>query len=131
MRIHNIAYSLIGIYSEKTGSSDKWRKLYFTWEQRTDNNGLIFKYCIYIKLQRGIFKIPQFVDFPDISPSGMSDHFIPYRKDKTSIVGKYSGRVLTLVSTVDYLRENVTLIVIMSIWFHLPIIDIRLYVPTS
>jgi hypothetical protein len=50
MPIHNIAYNLVGIYSEKTGSSDKWGKLYFTREQRTDNNGLVFKYCIYIKL---------------------------------------------------------------------------------
>jgi hypothetical protein len=42
IQIRNHAYSLIGIYSEKTGYKHKWHK-YFTHPQRTDINGLVFK----------------------------------------------------------------------------------------
>jgi hypothetical protein len=36
------------------------------------------------------------VKFPDFSPSGMSVHFIPYRKDKIRTVWKKSGQLVTL-----------------------------------
>jgi len=47
-QIHNHAYNLVGMYFEKPGYRHKWYKLYFTQQQRTDNNGLVFKCCIYI-----------------------------------------------------------------------------------
>jgi hypothetical protein len=49
IKIHNHVYSLVGIYFERTGYKHKWPKLYFTQQQRTDNNGLVFK-CIVNKI---------------------------------------------------------------------------------
>jgi hypothetical protein len=43
IHIHNHAYSLVGIYFERTVYK---YKLYFTWQQRTDNNDPVFKCCI-------------------------------------------------------------------------------------
>jgi hypothetical protein len=50
IQIHNHAYYLVGIYFEKTGYKHKWHKLHFTEQQRTDNNGLVFKCCILLKM---------------------------------------------------------------------------------
>jgi hypothetical protein len=47
---------MVGIYFEKTGYRHKWHKwhkwhkLYFTQQQRTDNNDLVFKCCIWHKI---------------------------------------------------------------------------------
>jgi hypothetical protein len=46
-QVHTHAYSLVGIYFERTGYEHKWHKLHFTQQQRTDNYGLVFKYCIF------------------------------------------------------------------------------------
>jgi hypothetical protein len=45
-QIYNYAYSLVGVYSEKTGYK---HKLFYT-KQKTDNNGLVFKCCILHKI---------------------------------------------------------------------------------
>jgi hypothetical protein len=89
IQIHNHAYNLVGIYSEKTGYKHKWYKLHFTQQQITDNNGPVFKCCklFYIKLPSDILKIPLLVEFPDFSLSEMSVHFIPYRKYTIRTVG--------------------------------------------
>jgi hypothetical protein len=67
IQIHNHAYDLVGIYFEKTGYKHKWHKLYFTQQQRTNNNVPVFKcvlhkivvrYCI---LQ--ILQVTEFLDF--------------------------------------------------------------------
>jgi hypothetical protein len=53
IHINNHAYSLVGIYSEKTVNKHKWHKwhkLYFTQQQRTYNNGLVFKCIILHKI---------------------------------------------------------------------------------
>jgi hypothetical protein len=47
IQIHNQAYNLVGIHSEKTGCK---HKLYFTQQQRTENNGLVFKCCVLHKI---------------------------------------------------------------------------------
>jgi hypothetical protein len=93
VQIHH-AYTLAGICFEKTGY--KWHKLYFTLQQRTDNNGLVFK-CRILHRIVGRFKKMQIVEFLDFSPCGMSIHFIPYRNDKIWKVLKKSGLLLTLV----------------------------------
>jgi hypothetical protein len=45
----------------------------------------------YIKLYWRILKIPQIVEFPHFSPSGMSVHFIPYGKIKALQSRKYTA----------------------------------------
>jgi hypothetical protein len=41
--------------------------------------------------------MPQVLEFPDFSPSGLTVHFITYRKDKIRAVRKKkSGRLVTL-----------------------------------
>jgi hypothetical protein len=87
IQIHNHAYSLAGIYSQKTGSTQKWHKLYFTQQQRNDNNDLQMLYFHKI-IVICILEIPQVVEFPDFSPSRMSVNFIPYRKVKIRTVRK-------------------------------------------
>jgi hypothetical protein len=46
IQIHNHAYSLVGIYFEKTEYKHQWHKLYLTQQQRTDNS-LVFKYILH------------------------------------------------------------------------------------
>jgi hypothetical protein len=55
-------------------------------------NGLEFKCCILHKIIVRYIKIPQVIECPDFSPSGMSDHFIPYSKYKIKTVRKISGK---------------------------------------
>jgi hypothetical protein len=43
-----------------------------------------------------MLKIPQVVEFPYFSQSGMGVHFIPFTKDKIRTVRKKSGRLVTL-----------------------------------
>jgi hypothetical protein len=50
IQIRNHAYDLVGIYSEKSEYKHKWHKLYFTQQQRNDNNSLVFKYCTLHKI---------------------------------------------------------------------------------
>jgi hypothetical protein len=65
IQIHNYVYSPVGNYFEKTGYKHKCHKLYFTQQQRTDNNALVFNCCIFITLWRGILKIPQVLEFTE------------------------------------------------------------------
>jgi hypothetical protein len=51
----------------------------------------------YIQILSHILSIPQVVDFPDSSPSGIRVHFIQYRKDKIRTVRKKSGLLITLL----------------------------------
>jgi hypothetical protein len=60
--------------------------LYFTWNYSD----------IYIYIYIYILKIPQVAELLDSSPSGMSVHFNPYRKDKIRTVRKKYGRLVTL-----------------------------------
>jgi hypothetical protein len=100
IQIHNHAYNLVGIYFEKAEYKHNWHKLYFTQQQRTGINVLVFKCCILNKIiLRYNKKILQVVQFPDLSLSGMSVDFTPYRKDKSGQTGKKSGRLLTLIKT--------------------------------
>jgi hypothetical protein len=100
IQIHNHAYTLVGIYSEKTGYKHKLNKLCFTQQQRTDNNGCVLIVVFYLKLCFFVFfLILQVVEFMDISLSRMSAHFIPYRKDKIRTVQKNSGWLVTLTKT--------------------------------
>jgi hypothetical protein len=82
IEIYNNAYNPVGIYFEKTGHKHKRHKLYFTQQQRTDNNGLVFKRCIIHILQLETLQIQQDLEFQEFSPSGISVHFIPHSKDK-------------------------------------------------
>jgi hypothetical protein len=50
IQIHTHAYNPVAINFEKNGHKHKWHKLYFTQQQRTDNNGLVFKCCILHKI---------------------------------------------------------------------------------
>jgi hypothetical protein len=86
-QVHDHAYSPVGIYFEKIGHKHKWHKLYFTQHQRTDNNGIVFKCCILLKITAIYIKIPQVVEFPDSSLPGISVYFMPYMKDKIRTVG--------------------------------------------
>jgi hypothetical protein len=41
-QIHNHAYNVVGIYSEKTGYRHRWYRLCFTQQQRTTTMALYF-----------------------------------------------------------------------------------------
>jgi hypothetical protein len=49
-QIHNHAYNLVGINSEKTGFKLKWHNLHFTQHKGIYNNDLELKCEFYIKL---------------------------------------------------------------------------------
>jgi hypothetical protein len=57
-----------------------------------------------------MLKSPQVVEFPDVLPSGVSVHFIPYSKNKIRTVRKKSMRLVTLLATQSLLlartKEN-------------------------
>jgi hypothetical protein len=61
IKIHNHVYNMASICFEKNGDKHKWHELYFTQRQRTDNNGLVFKYCILHKIIVIYIKLPQIV----------------------------------------------------------------------
>jgi hypothetical protein len=71
---------------KKLGTSDTHCILHNSKESATVT--LHLNLVFHIKLQWGILKFPQVLEFPDFSPSGMSVHFIPYRKGKISTVRK-------------------------------------------
>jgi hypothetical protein len=97
IQMHIHACNLVGICFEESGYKHKWHKLYFTQQQRTDNNGLVFKCCILRKIvMRYMKKILKVVYFLDFLPFRMSIHFILNRKDKIRTVQKKFRRFVTL-----------------------------------
>jgi uncharacterized protein YigE (DUF2233 family) len=85
--IHNHAYNPVGIYSEKT----RYKSCISHDSSREQTMALYLNIVFYIKLQ-----IPQVLDLPDFSLSGMSVHFILYGKDKIQMVGNPNPYTHTL-----------------------------------
>jgi hypothetical protein len=77
-----------------TSTSDTSCFLHNSWEPTTI--ALYLNVAFYIHLYWDILNIPQVVKFPDFLPSGMSVHFIPYRKGKIKTIRKKSARLVTL-----------------------------------
>jgi hypothetical protein len=88
--------------------------LYFTQQQRSDSNDLVFKCCILHKI---IARIAQVVEFPDFSPSGMSVHFIPCRKAKIMTPGKILtvGNTRSLVVEKSFVSSGVRIPVVQPV----------------